>query len=341
MPNKKTARENHRHLPAEIVSYIFRFLPLVDIRSAALVCKLWSSAADDPLLWKNITAVLYSKTQLFSSYLVDSLQRKKIHSVRFRCQCSPEQILQVCKQLGASLQRVCIQGCRNVTEDLIVKLIQSSRNLSKLDLSKCRQLKVGEETCGWIERTGSCVELQDFNISSCKEITDYTVKNIARYMTSLQKLGLSSCKGVSLMTWKFLVSKLPYLTSLDLSRSDITDEVLLKFAQISSLGLRELSLSACKQLSDNGVVGLVKYQTKLKALRLACLDLTSTSIVAIDKYLQGLTILDLNSCRQITDGGLVKCQNLLKNLESLNLYSCYQISPRGLNKFLEHGAWVC
>lgn len=343
MPNKKRAcaHERYCHIPAEIVSYIFRFLPLVDIRSAALVCKMWASAADDPMLWKNVTVVLYSKKRLLSPCLVDSLQRKNIQRVRFRSHCSSEQILQVCRQLGASLQSVCFQGCRSVTGELIALIVQSCRNLAKLDLSSCRQLEFFRKTCVWMETTKNCIHLKEFSISSCKEVTDDTVKNVAKYFTSLQKLGLSSCKDVSISTWQMLASNLPHLVSLDLSRSDITDEALLKFAQLSSLSLKEINLSACKQLSDNGIVGLAKYQTKLEVLRIACVDITNTSVVAIDKYLHGLAVLDLNSCRQVNDGSLVKCGNLLKTLESLNLYSCYQISSKGLDKFFQQGTLVC
>jgi len=37
-------------LPIEIISYIFRFLPISDIKCAALVCFAWSRAAEDPIL---------------------------------------------------------------------------------------------------------------------------------------------------------------------------------------------------------------------------------------------------------------------------------------------------
>ena len=340
MPRKRTAAEVYYHLPVETVSYIFRFLRLADIRSAALVCQMWSRASDDPLLWRNVTALLFSKKRLLSPYLVDSLQRKNIQHVRFRHLCSAAQIVQVCKQLGPSLKSVYFQGCRCITEELFEIIIKSCSNLSNVNLSRCRQLNIGE-TCTWMEKVEQCSNLQELDIGACKEITDDTVQNITRCFTFLKKLGLSSCKGVNISTWQMLIDKFPNLTSIDLSRSDISDDILLKFAQLTSLSLREINLSACKQLSDNGVVALVKYQTKLKVLRLACVDITNTTVAAVDKYLHYLAVLDLNSCRQITDGGLLKCRNLLKSLESLNLYACYQISSKGLGKFFQQGTLVC
>lgn len=70
-------------LPIEIISYIFRFLPISDIKCAALVCCAWSRAAEDPILWRNAFISLGTRRERFSNVLVDSLQR---HSIVFEVQ---------------------------------------------------------------------------------------------------------------------------------------------------------------------------------------------------------------------------------------------------------------
>jgi hypothetical protein len=171
------------------------------------------------------------------------------------------------------------------------------------------------------------------DIGCTKGLSDWAVGQVPTAFPVLEKLGLSGCKEVSLKTWINLGIYLPSLKSLDISRSDISDEILLKFTEVPSLSLSSINLAACKQLTDNGIVSLVKNQSGLQYLKLTCLDISDTSVIAIGKYLMELQFLDLNSCRRITIGALPHFKRLLRTVTSLNLYSCYQLTSKAMEQF--------
>ena len=322
------------NLPPELVSYIFRFLPTSDVKCAALVCFMWSRAAEDPILWRNVFISLGTRRERFSNLLVDSLHRRCIQYLRFKHMSTTAQIIQVCKQLGSNLKTLSLQGCRCVNDSLLEVLSKCCPNLVHLDLSRCRQLDVVKDAawlnnCAYVWR-----ELTVLDLNACKDISDLLVSKIAHTLPLILDLSISGCKGINLSTWEKLAKNVTTLKYLDISRSDMTDETMLKFSQISQLKLKGINLTACKHLTDNGIVPLVKYQNLLEVLKLACVDITNTTLASIGKYMECLRVLDLNSCRQLTDGALSSVRKLLVNLDSLNLYSCYQLSSSGLSKFL-------
>ena len=321
-------------LPLEIVSYIFRFLPTSDLKCASFVCYQWSRASHDPILWRNVSVSLGTRRERFSHFLVDSLGRRCIQHLRFKHMSTTTQILQVCKQLGSNLKVLSLQGCRCVNDTLLKVLSDSCPNLLRLDLSRCRQLEVAKNA-DWLD---SCAnvwrQLTVLDLNACKEISDVLISKISDMLPFIEDFGISGCKGISISTWQKMARKLSSLKYLDISRSDMTDEIMLKFSQLPELKLQGINLTACKHLTDNGVVALIKYQTSLEVLKLACVEVTNTTLICIGKYMQRLRVLDLNSCRQLTDGALSSVKALLINLHSLNLYSCYQLSNSGLVQFL-------
>ena len=321
-------------LPLEIVSYIFRFLPASDVKCASLVCYQWSKASQDPILWRNVSVSLGTRRERFSHLLVDSLERRCIQYLRFKHMSTAAQILQVCKQLGSNLKVLSLQGCRCVNNTLLEELSNYCPNLLRLDLSRCRQLEVLKNTA-WLDNCANTWKhLTVMDLNACKDVSDGLVSKIADMLPFIEHLSISGCKGISISTWQKMAKKLQSLKYLDISRSDMTDEMMLRFSQIPDLKLKGINLTACKHIKDNGVVSLIKYQNWLEVLKLACVEVTNKTLTCIGKCMQCLRVLDLNSCRQLTDGALSSVKALLINLHSLNLYSCYQLSNNGLAQFL-------
>ena len=333
--NLNEANDDSLFLPLEVITNILRFLPTSEIKTTANVCYLWAKATEDPILWRNTNVILGTKNEHFSEELVQSLHRRGIRKLKFRQISSSAQIVQVCKHLGTNLKQVSFEGCRSVTGELIQALAQFSPRLEVLDLSRCRQLDMSSNAT-WIDRCSVYWhKLKELELSACRDITDWLVTKVAENFPNLSKLGLSGCKQIKTSTWQHLAKHTPALQSLDISRSDISDNQLLCLAKIPELSLEEINVSACKQLTDNGIVALVKFQADVRVLKIACVEVTNTALFAIGKHLRHLESLDLNSCRQITDPGLKysRTLGLVNGLHSLNLYSCYQLSSVGLEEF--------
>ena len=286
---------------------------------------------------------LGTRGERFSHLLVDSLEKRCIQYLSFKHMSTAAQILQVCKQLGSNLKVLSLQGCRRVNNALLKELSGYCPNLLRLDLSRCRQLEVAKNAA-WLDNCANTWKnLTVMDLNACKDISDILVSKIADIFPFMENLYISGCKGISIATWEKMAKKLPSLNYLDISRSDMTDEMILKFSQIPELKLQGINLTACKHLTDDGVVSLVKNQNWLEVLKLACVEVTNTTLICIGKHMQCLRVLDLNSCRQLTDGALSSVKALLINLHSLNLYSCYQLSNSGLAQFLcwTQVMWSC
>lgn len=321
-------------LPLEVMSYIFRFLPISDVKCAALVCYVWSRAAEDPILWRSAFISLGTRRERFSNLLVDSLQRRCIQYLKFKHMSTAAQIIQVCKQLGSNLKTLSLQGCRCVNASLLETLSKCCPNILHLDLSRCRQLDMVKDA-NWLSDCSLVWRhLAVLDLNACKDISDFLVSKIADTLPLVVNLSISGCKGITTSTWEKLAKKVASLKYLDISRSDMTDDVMQTFSQIPQLKLKGVNLTACKHLTDNGVVSLIKFQNSVEILKLACMDITNKTLTGIGKHMEHLRVLDLNSCRQITDPALSSVKSLLVNLESLNLYSCYQLSNIGLSHLL-------
>jgi F-box and leucine-rich repeat protein 14 len=117
-----------------------------------------------------------------------------------------------------------------------------------------------------------------------------------------------------------------YLVTLNFSSVDRIDNNCL--LALSRLNLKELNLSQCHQITDNGLVHL-KSLTQLKHLDLSqCHQITDNGLVHLASLNQ-LQILYLNWCKKITDAGLAHLTTLTQ-LKHLDLSQCHQITDNGL-----------
>lgn len=142
----------------------------------------------------------------------------------------------------------------------------------------------------------NCINLQDLNLSNCKNITGFG-------------------------SFKFLDN----LKTLDLSYCEITDKDLEDLKSFSNL--QELNLSCCEKITDKGFENL-KFFLSLKKL-----NLWGTQIKELGplKLLSNLEELDLSDCNNITDDGIENIQSV-STLRKLNLKDCDNITGDSLEK---------
>ena len=120
---------------------------------------------------------------------------------------------------------------------------------------------------------------------------------------------------------------LPRLEFLNLGRNEnITDEGVVHLVRLKSL--RRLSLTRCPKITDQGVAHLVKMSS-LKSLRLsACQKITDRGLELLSG-MDNLERLDLQGCNGITDRGILHLAEM-NSLKNVMFGGCENITPEAV-----------
>ncbi|XVF06007.1 hypothetical protein REPUB_Repub06bG0011000 [Reevesia pubescens] len=191
-------------------------------------------------------------------------------------------------------------------------------------------------------------QLQSLDLSACPRIDDGVVSLLltrvvapgsnsvswANWTRRLKILVLSRAMGLRFSGLEILARACPCLESVDVSYCcGFGDR---EAAALScAIGLKELKMDKCLQLSDVGLAKIVVGCSKLEKLSLKwCMDLTDLGIDLLCKKCMDLKYLDV-SYLKVTNESLHSIASLLK-LEVLGLMACPLIDDVGL-QFMERG----
>lgn len=150
--------------------------------------------------------------------------------------------------------------------------------------------------------------LQELDLSSCKWLSNDTLRQLVAFCPNLTHLILSNCTQIGFQGWGELKA-LSRLRSLDISRGgQIVDEDF------------SLILQSCSNTTEFNMAD--------------CQKLTDLSFFELARLVPQLAILDV-SRNQLSDGALAELTNRCKYLRKLNLTRCLNITDRGLLKALK------
>ncbi|KAK8950398.1 F-box/LRR-repeat protein 3 [Platanthera guangdongensis] len=217
------------------------------------------------------------------------------------------------------LRLLCLKWCLGLTDLGLGLMAVKCREVRNLDLSftmvtkKCLpailQLPYLEELslvgCPGVDDEGltslkqGCKSLEVLNMSNCQHVSDVGLSSIVNDAVSLRQLILAYYSPVT----HSLTSSLLKLSNLEKVKFDgcrITASGLLALGN-SCISLKELSLSKCSGVTDEGLSSvLMKHK--------------------------GLTKLDITCCRKITDISIASIANSCSSLTSLKMESCNLVS---------------
>ena len=208
---------------------------------------------------------------------------------------APENVGQ---SLPATLRSLRLRRCRD--EDLL--MLRGLTDLVSLDLSQCRRTQTTGIT--GLEELELVPNLTSLDLSECDGIMD----------VDLEELGHISA-----------------LASLNLSRTNITDEGLKHLKHMTNI--TSLDLSDCCDISDEGLKHL-KHMTNITSLSLESRNL---SLMITDEGLKELknfsflASLSLERNERITDEGMKELKEM-PCLTSLNLRKCLNLTNEGLEE---------
>ncbi|CAJ0651099.1 10059_t:CDS:2 [Entrophospora sp. SA101] len=294
-------------IPSELIFHIFKFVTsTTDLKSCILVCKTWCCCGVE-LLWHkpiftgNVSLirllVIISRTKQTFPY---PLLIRRLNFSYLGENLSDQILIRLssCERL----ERLTLGGCRKLTDEGLLKLLDKSEGLIALDVSDIENL-----TDVVIELVGErCRRLQGLNVSMCKKITDKGITAIA-----------SKCKGL---------------------RRDITDKSVIDLAE-NCPHLLELDLTSCHQITGDAIQSVFENCSQLRELRLAyCRYLTEEPFIkAMPIPFEQLRVLDLTSCAMITDQAIKKIVHCSPKLRNLVLAKCTNITDEGVNYIVRLG----
>lgn len=188
-----------------------------------------------------------------------------------------------------------------VTDSGILRLIKRLPRLCKVNLSGNSFIT----DMSLVALATNCVRLKEIAICDCDFITQ---SGIARAL--LQSRNLSSISAIFMgvlpvcsdLIDSFVSMK--NLSSLDLSRSIISDEFLYSVAK-SCLPLKKLVLSHCHNFSFSGISSLLNKKNLIEWLDLEATNfLTDEYVKDLSKFLTLLKFINLSNCSKLTCSSL-------------------------------------
>ncbi|CAM9765347.1 unnamed protein product, partial [Chrysoparadoxa australica] len=220
--------------------------------------------------------------------------------------------------IGATLQKICLNGSSAIGSDGIKCLGRHCKNLEVIGLVELTLVS----DAALDELGKGCPLLKKFDASNVIDQLEVTRRSRVPCITGKGIKGL--CRGLRDLE----VLKLN-------GGGKVGDDALIAVAA-SCQNLRVLYLRYCYGVSDNGVIAVVKHCPQLNQLVLGgCLRLTDSSIVAVAKYLgSGLRLIDLMGCRKLTDKSALALAATCCNLETLVVSGCEWFSAQAMVQLL-------
>lgn len=163
--------------------------------------------------------------------------------------------------------------------------------------------------------------LEELNLEGCFGINDDGLVAINQGSSSLKALDMSSCQSVSHVGLSSLTAGTGCLQQLTLAYgSAVTADVGLSLQRLSKL--QSLKLDGC-QVTRAGLQAIGNCCFSLKELSLSkCLGVTDEGLSSIVKKQKQLRKLDITCCRKITYDSVAHIANCCKSLTSLKMESC-------------------
>ncbi|CAG5103002.1 Oidioi.mRNA.OKI2018_I69.chr1.g569.t1.cds [Oikopleura dioica] len=329
-------------LPRVIAIKIFSFLNIEEISICRAVSREWNIITQAPSLWSTIDySVCRHQVSDYAAKRHAEIARLYLSKLILSStilETSTYRAFAMCR----NVQHLNLSGCRFLTDEQAVILLDGFRALLTLDLSKT---SISDTTIRALSKYGT--NLQVLSLAYC---TNFTTKGLL-YLSGgegcrmLKFLDMSGCLQISTQGFAALASLLNYLKSLILNDlysledeavqvlsilretffrfnkncPQIGDDLLRTFGGLRSL--RDIDLSCCPCITDAGVRHLVDGPSggHLTHLNLSSINsLTDVALYRITSKCHKLIFLDMSYNERITDSGF----ELLSSLHKLQEFKC-------------------
>lgn len=252
-------------LPDDTVIQLFSCLNYRDRASLSSTCRTWRNLGASPCLWQ----VLDLRPHKCDSAAAVSLapRCRNLQKLRFRGAESADAIIQL---KAKSLYEISGDYCRKITDATLSVIAARHESLESLQLGPDFCEKISSDAIKAIAIC--CPQLRRLRLSGIREVDGDAINALARHCRDLVDIGLIDClnidevalgnvvslrflsvAGTTNMKWSLALqnwSKLPNLTGLDVSRTDIIPNAVLRLFS-SSPCLKVLCALYCPALEQD------------------------------------------------------------------------------------------
>ncbi|KAJ3379998.1 hypothetical protein HDU92_006248 [Lobulomyces angularis] len=216
---------------------------------------------------------------------------------------------------------------RRMTMNTLIKYCNKvSTDLEKLDLTGC--YFINDSSVNSI--TDICPNLSSLNLSNCWNISDTSIKKIG-LLKRLRELDISYCNKITGHAFETVVWA--EISSLNISYlKNIRDEQLDRFL-CTTTGLKSLFMRRCVNLTDFGLLSVVRYCKTLQDL-----DLKDCSQISGKCISTNLKSLNLTFCSKLSN---ISSKDIMLDgarLVELNLSFCTGLNEEEITNFLKNGS---
>ncbi|CDO71371.1 hypothetical protein BN946_scf184908.g129 [Trametes cinnabarina] len=223
------------------------------------------------------------------------------------------------------LQGINLTGCKKLTDASVMALAQNCSLLRRVKLSNVELIT--DQSISVLAR--SCPLLLEIDLNNCKRITDSGVRELWTHSIQMREMRLSYCTELTDAAFPapakrdILTSGVnPFLSSFH----GVQDLPPLRVSQPFEQ-LRMLDLTACAQITDDAIEGIVSAAPKIRNLVLAkCTQLTDNAVESISKLGKGLHYLHLGHAVAITDRSINSLVRSCTRLRYIDLANCQQLT---------------
>ncbi|KAK6164791.1 hypothetical protein DH2020_001655 [Rehmannia glutinosa] len=195
---------------------------------------------------------------------------------------------------------------------------------------KCKEIRSLD--LSYLPITSKCLSqilqlqhLEDLVLEGCFGIDDDSLAALKLGCKSLETLDMSSCQNVSHVGLSSLNSLAGCLQQLNLSYGSRVDRALADSLRNLSM-LHSVKLDGC-QVTCSGLKAIGNWCVSLKELSLSkCMGVTDEGLSSVVTKHKDMKKLDITCCRKITHLSLANITNSCTSLVSLKMESCTSVS---------------
>lgn len=221
------------------------------------------------------------------------------------------------------LEDLILVGCFSIDDDSLVALKHGCKSLKKLDMSSCQNVS----HVGLSSLTSDARSLQQLALAYGSPVT-HALADSLQDLSMLQSIKLDGC-AVTYAGLKGIGNWCALLREVSLSKcSGVTDEGLSSLV-MKHRDLRKLDVTCCRKITQVSIAYITNSCPALTSLKMeSCTLVPSEAFVLIGQRCLCLEELDLTD-NEIDDEGLKSISRCFK-LTSLKLGICLNITDEGL-----------